>query len=91
MNDIVVLPGGEKLALDWKLSDPERFQRRLKAKHAENAKDGPGERAHCLCIHQGSYLELQIRERGHQRRKEHPTAGGLPVEACGGTPHQAAR
>ncbi|MGV4857796.1 DUF1173 family protein [Acetobacter senegalensis] len=64
MNDIIVLPGGEKLALDWKLSDPERFQRRLKAKHAENAKAGPGERAHCLCIHQGRYLELQIRERG---------------------------
>lgn len=54
MNDIVVLPGGEKLALDWKLSDPERFQRRLKAKHADNGKAGPGERAHCLCIHQGT-------------------------------------
>lgn len=62
MKDIVVLPGGEKLSLDWKLSDPERFQRRLKAKHADNGKAGPGEKAHCLCVHQGRYLELQIRE-----------------------------
>lgn len=62
MNDIVVLPGEEKLSLEWKLSDPERFQRRLKAKHADNGKAGPGEKAHCLCVHQGRYLELQIRE-----------------------------
>ena len=62
MNDIVVLPGGEKLSLEWKLSDPERFQRRLKAKHADNGKAGPGGKAHCLCVHQERYLELQIRE-----------------------------
>ncbi|WP_339078206.1 DUF1173 family protein (plasmid) [Acetobacter sp. AC2005] len=64
MNDIVVLPGREKLSLEWKQTDPERYQRRLKAKHADNSKAGPGEKAHCLCVHQGRYLELQIKQRG---------------------------
>lgn len=62
MRDIVVLPGGEEVSLDWKLSDPERFQLLLKEKHADNGKAGPGEKAHCLCLHQGRYLELQIRK-----------------------------
>lgn len=64
MNDIVVLPDREKLSLEWKQTDPERYQRRLKAKHADNSKAGPGEKAHCLCVHQGRYLELQIKQRG---------------------------
>ncbi|NHN86449.1 DUF1173 family protein [Acetobacter musti] len=60
---IIILPGGERFRLEWRQSDPERWERRLKAKYDESRKAARADKARCLCRHRGAVLPLQIRYR----------------------------
>lgn len=54
----ITLPGGERLNVGWKETQPARYEARLAAKRVENLKAAKGARAHCDCK-----IDLQIRQR----------------------------
>lgn len=82
---IIILPGGERFLLEWRRTDPERWERRLKAKYDESRSADRSDKARCLCQHRGAALPLQIRYRADSHSYHlavWPNEGPLHEKTC---------
>ncbi|MDT8873247.1 DUF1173 family protein [Komagataeibacter rhaeticus] len=82
---IIILPGGERFQLEWRRTDPERWERRLKAKYDESRSAERSDKARCLCQHRGAVLPLQIRYRADSHSYHlavWPNEGSLHEKTC---------
>ncbi|WEQ57562.1 DUF1173 family protein (plasmid) [Komagataeibacter nataicola] len=82
---VIILPGGERFQLEWRRTDPERWERRLKAKYDESRSAERSDKARCLCQHRGAMLPLQIRYRADSHSYHlavWPNEGSLHEKTC---------